>query len=119
MFDKKRKFSKKRLFNLSKWLVNFISVICLIIVIFNTYSFKYGDYKNIENEYGECLNLFRANREVIDSFIPDDCSYKMEQIYYPAKKFRDTVLLIGTLTPIVFYGSIFLYKYLFPIRDKD
>lgn len=109
----KRVFRGDRLYKVTKWIVNLITIFCLIVGGLGLYKLE-GNTIIYLNDYGKCLS------EIDETFsqqsranLGDLCGNYLDLII-DNKKEITTLLVIGIILPILFYGGKKSFQYLFP-----
>ena len=105
-----RKFDSNRTYNLVKWIVIIITVLCWL---------------NFGQLYLNQKNTLAQNRQDYDKCKlenPDPNDMFCWRIWFASDKAHfnayNNSSTIGLVLPIVFFGGSFLFKYLFPVKEK-
>ena len=102
----KRSFSFERLDRLASILIWVFTIFFVISFLIRTYNLEYGFYsqERVDQQFSHCIEYL------------SDPTICLREIKYRSEYLedRDNALILMFMLPIVFYGSKYLYKYLFP-----
>ena len=108
----KRKFNSGRVYKLLKWIVILVRTISLILAIFSYFDVFVNNstlngWKNYckvypvnSNDYSQCMTIGYNQKS--------DITEMMFLEFY-----------VGILLPIIFFGGVGIFRYLFPIAQEN
>ena len=102
-----RKLDASRLYKLARGIIVVLSIIFILWGSYAVYRTVYGDYKPID-AFSYCHNAYN------DLEAADTCSLYS---FNDRREFENRGYMaigLGIVLPIVFFGSVGLFKYLFP-----
>jgi hypothetical protein len=110
-YKMKRKFDSARLYKLTKRVIIIIAVISFFIFILREVNYK--DYAKQRNDWIlNCMKIARENKNYDGTgrcliYAGEDTYNQTTSVYFA----------FGVLLPIVFFGSKWIYKYIFPTKE--